>query len=72
MSNLHLKSCDLLSKAEVKTIQRKSTVEPPFKGHPRDKEKCPLNRGWVGVKDVKYEHFSGTKIQCPLNGGVPE
>lgn len=28
-----------------------NTVEPPFKGHAWDQEKCPLNRGQVRVVD---------------------
>ena len=26
-----------------------NSAEPLFRGHPRDRGKCPLNRGWAGV-----------------------
>ena len=53
-----------------------NTVKAPFRGHPRDKEKCPLNGG-VPLLEVTSTKIIGTfyffrdQSLCPLNGGVP-
>ena len=46
------------------------TVEPPLRGHPRNKEKCPLNRGVPLIEVVRYKdymsvNFAGKKFVSP-------
>ena len=50
-SNLSWTSCGLSSYILKFTVQVStcSTVQPLFRGHPRDLDKCPLNTGWAGV-----------------------
>ena len=59
-------------------LRRTKIEKPPFRGHPRDNEKCPLN-GDVPLLEVA---IASTKIighilifrdqrLCPLNEGVP-
>ena len=37
------KACDKIHPIKA------NTVEPLFRGHPRDQGKCPLNGDWAGV-----------------------
>ena len=50
------------------------TVKPPLRGHPRDKEKCRLNRGvpLTEVNTCRYKEYMSVNFAGPPNGGVPE